>query len=82
MHLLKHDIVTEFPQFKDKIQGLKASNAHFAKLFESYDLLNHAITKLETAGGAGAALSDEALEIDKKKRLKLKDDIVQMLVQA
>ncbi|MES2581735.1 MAG: DUF465 domain-containing protein [Pseudomonadota bacterium] len=81
MNLLKHDIVTEFPQFKDKIQSLKAGNAHFAKLFESYDLLNHAITKVETTGGAGAAMTDEALEIEKKKRLKLKDEIVQMLTR-
>jgi uncharacterized protein YdcH (DUF465 family) len=81
MNLLKHDIVTEFPQFKDKIQTLKSGNAHFAKLFESYDLLNHAITHVETSGGAGAAMTDEALEVEKKKRLKLKDEIVQMLAQ-
>lgn len=79
MNLLKHDIVTEFPQFKDKIQSLKASHAHFAKLFESYDTLNHAIAKKEMGGGA--AITDEALEVEKKKRLKLKDEIVHMLVQ-
>ena len=81
MNLLKHDIATEFPQYKDKIQSLKAGNAHFAKLFESYDLLNHAITKVETTGGAGAAMTDAALEVEKKKRLKLKDEIVYMLTQ-
>ena len=32
MNLLKHDIVTEFPQFKDKIHSLKTDNAHFAKI--------------------------------------------------
>ncbi len=81
MNLLKHDIATEFPQFKDKIQSLRASNAHFATLFESYDLVNHAITKVETTGGAGIAMTDEALEIEKKKRLKIKDEIVQMLTR-
>jgi hypothetical protein len=79
MNLLKHDIVTEFPQHKDKIHTLKTSNAHFAKLFESYDTLNHAIAKIEMGGGA--AITDEALEVEKKKRLKLKDEIVHMLVQ-
>nr|WP_295768204.1 DUF465 domain-containing protein [Rhodoferax sp.] len=79
MNLLKHDIVTEFPQHKDKIHTLKTSNAHFAKLFESYDTLNHAIAKIEMGGGA--AITDEALEIEKKKRLKLKDEIVHMLQQ-
>nr|WP_295786912.1 DUF465 domain-containing protein [Rhodoferax sp.] len=79
MNLLKHDIVTEFPQHKDKIHTLKTSNAHFAKLFESYGTLNHAIAKIEMGGGA--AITDEALEIEKKKRLKLKDEIVHMLQQ-
>ncbi len=76
MHLLKHDIVNEFPHLKDKIQHLRSSNAHFATLFESYDAVNHAIAKAEMGG---TAISDEALEIDKKKRLKLKDEITQML---
>jgi uncharacterized protein YdcH (DUF465 family) len=79
MNLLNHDIATEFPQFKDKIQNLKASNAHFAKLFESYDTVNHGIAKIEM--GADAGITDEALEIEKKKRLKFKDEIVHMLMQ-
>ena len=79
MNLLKHDIVTEFPQHKDKIHTLKTGNAHFAKLFESYDTLNHAIAKIEMGGGA--AITDEAIEIEKKKRLKFKDEIVHMLQQ-
>ena len=78
MDLLKHDIVTEFPEFKDKIHSLKASNAHFATLFEQYDLLNHAIAKFE--GGVGS-ITDEALEIEKKKRLKIKDEISHTLHQ-
>ena len=76
MDLLKHDIASEFPQFKDKIHTLKTNNAHFAKLFEQYDILNHAIGKLE---GGNGVISDEALETEKKKRLKLKDEISQML---
>ena len=79
MNLLNHDIATEFPQFKDKIHSLKTDNAHFAKLFDSYDTLNHTIAKIEMGGGA--AITDEAMEIEKKKRLKLKDEIVQMLMQ-
>lgn len=78
MDMLKHDIATEFPEFKDKIHALKSGNAHFAKLFDQYDTLNHEIIKLE--GGAGA-MTDEALETEKKKRLKLKDEISQMLHQ-
>jgi uncharacterized protein YdcH (DUF465 family) len=79
MNLLNHDIATEFPEFKEKIHTLKTTHAHFAKLFESYDTVNHAIAKTEMGGGA--AMTDEALEIEKKKRLKLKDEIVHMLNQ-
>jgi len=79
MDLLKHDIVSEFPQFKDKIHTLKTSNHHFAKLFTEYDALNHAIAKFETGGGV---ITDEALEVNKKTRLKLKDEILQMLNKA
>ena len=78
MDLLKHDILHEFPQLKDKIQALRSGNAHFSKLFDQYDVLNRSIAKFE--GGVGA-ISDEALEIEKKKRLKLKDEITQMLTQ-
>lgn len=76
MDLLKHDIVHEFPHLKDKIHTLKTTNAHFAKLYDQYDALNHAIAKFE--GGDGA-ITDEGLEVEKKKRLKLKDEISQML---
>ena len=76
MDLLKHDIATEFPEFKDKIHALKTGNAHFAKLFDQYDTLNHEIAKFE--GGDGV-ITDEALETEKKKRLMLKDEISQML---
>ena len=76
MDLLKHDILTEFPEFNDKIHALKTSNLHFAKLYSEYDELNHAIAKFETGGGV---ITDEALEADKKTRLKLKDEILQML---
>jgi uncharacterized protein YdcH (DUF465 family) len=76
MDLLKHDIVHEFPEYKDKIHALKMGNQHFAKLFDQYDALNHEIAKVETGGGV---MSDEALEVEKKQRLKLKDEIFKMI---
>lgn len=79
MDLLKHDIVHEFPQLKDKIHTLKTTNHHFARLYTEYDALNHEVAKVETGG---AVMIDEALEDLKKKRLKLKDEIVQMLNAA
>ncbi len=79
MDLLKHDIVSEFPEFKEKIHTLKTTHQHFAKLYDEYDALNHAIATAETGG---AVISEEALEEDKKKRLALKDEIFLMLNQA
>jgi uncharacterized protein len=79
MELLKHDIVHEFPQLKDKIHTLKTTHHHFARLYNDYDEVNHTIAKVETGG---AVMTDEALENLKKQRLKLKDEIVQMLHAA
>jgi uncharacterized protein YdcH (DUF465 family) len=79
MDLLKHDIAHEFPQLKDKIHTLKTTHHHFARLYNAYDEVNHIIGRIETGGGV---MSDEALEDLKKQRLKLKDEIVQMLNAA
>lgn len=79
MDLLKHDITHEFPQLRDKIHTLKTTNHHFTRLYNTYDEINHTIAKIETGGGV---MSDEALEDLKKQRLKLKDEIVQMLNAA
>lgn len=79
MDFLKHDITSEFPALADKIHTLKTSHQHFAKLYDSYDAINHEITKAETGV---VALMDEALEDLKKRRLRLKDEMVQMLHAA
>ena len=79
MDLLKHDISHEIPQFKDKIHTLKTTHQHFARLYTEYDTVNHTIAKVETGG---SVMADDALETLKKQRLKLKDEIVQMLHAA
>jgi uncharacterized protein len=78
MDLLNHDIAHEFPQYLEKMHSLKTSDVHFAKLFHEYDQENHAIKKYELGG---AVISDEALEVMKKKRLNLKDQIYLRLLQ-
>lgn len=79
LELLKHDIATEFPHLKDKIHDLKTKHLHFAKLYAAYDEVNHEIARVETGA---VVMTDEALETLKKQRLKLKDEIVQMLNAA
>jgi len=72
----KHDLVHELPEFKDKIHQLKTNNAHFAKLFNEYDELDHAVRRSETGVENH---SDDYLDGMKKRRLALKDELFQML---
>jgi uncharacterized protein YdcH (DUF465 family) len=77
MNIEHHDLAHEFPQHKDKIHGLKMSNAHFAKLFDAY----HALTKdVERLEGEGVPVADETLATQKKERALLKDQLYAMLV--
>ena len=76
MDLLNHDLAHEFPEHLEKMHELKTTDAHFAKLFNSYDEDNHAIAKYELGG---AVISEDALEELKKKRLITKDEIYQIL---
>lgn len=76
MDFLNHDIAHEFPEYLARMRALKTSSQRFANLFAEYDEDNHAIARYEKGQGA---ITDEALEALKKKRLKTKDDIYQML---
>lgn len=79
MDLLNHDLAHEFPEYLEKMRSLKASDPRFASLFARYDEDNHAIIKYEQGVGA---ITDEGLEDLKKRRLKVKDEIYQMLKKA
>ncbi|MFC5519578.1 YdcH family protein [Polaromonas jejuensis] len=76
MDFLNHDLAHEFPQYREKMHSLKASDAQFARLFSRYDDDNHTIAKYEKGVGS---ISDEALETLKKRRLKTKDEIYEIL---
>jgi hypothetical protein len=72
-----HDLIHEFPQYRERIHTLKTSNAHFAKLFEEYHIATREVERLEVGG---MPVADESFEELKKKRLKLKDGLYAMLV--
>ena len=74
----KHDLHHEFPESADTIHELKMNNHHFAKLFKEYHEVDHDIHRVET--GAEVS-SDEYLEDKKKLRLKLKDELYQMIIE-
>ena len=75
----KHDLLHEFPEYKEQIHQLKLSNSHFALLFSRYHELDHEIHRLEQGT---EVCSDEYLEVQKKQRLHLKDDLYQIIKTA
>jgi uncharacterized protein YdcH (DUF465 family) len=72
----KHDLVHEFPEYKDKIHELKTTDQKFARLFEEYHEVEHEVHRIEEGV---ENTSDEYLEERKKIRLNLKDQLLAML---
>ena len=77
MPLEKHDLIHELPEHKDKIHELKMNNNHFAKMFEEYHEIDHEVHRIEQ-GVENTA--DDYLELKKKERLHLKDQMYKMLL--
>jgi uncharacterized protein len=76
---LSHDLAREFPDLADRVHQLQASNGHFARLFDQHNVIDSDIQKAERGL---IPLDDFSLEDMKKKRLKLKDDLYQILIAA
>lgn len=71
-----HELDEMFPQAKAAMHELKTHNAHFARLADEYHLINRAIHRMETNV---EPTSDEVMETERKKRLKLLDEISMMI---
>lgn len=68
-----------FPEFRDLISRLKTEDAHFSRLFERHNDLDHQISNME----AGVTPSDNAaIETLKKEKLQLKDQLHAVLKKA
>jgi uncharacterized protein len=68
-----------FPEYRSLISKLKQDNAHFSKVFEEHNALDHEIIRLEQNP---ATSNIDEIEILKKKKLKLKDEIYLMIKHA
>lgn len=68
-----------FPEYRDLISQLRMEDAHFAKLFEKHNELDHKIKNMES--GIELATPTE-IEILKKEKLRLKDELYAMLKKA
>lgn len=74
-----HDLVHEFPEFRDLIHDLKVSDAHFRKAFDRYHELDHSIHASEQRAQIMSEKEEESL---RKERMKLKDELYAALVEA
>ena len=62
----QHDLIHELPEFKAKVDVLKASNGEFSRLVDEYEAVNRQVVNVETNIEPA---TDFALEDMKKRRL-------------
>lgn len=73
-----HDLVHEFPEYRQQIHHLKLVNQHFSRLFDEYHEVDKEIRRI---GQQLETPSDAHFESLKVKRLRLKDELYEMLRQ-
>ncbi|MBJ7553569.1 YdcH family protein [Marinomonas spartinae] len=79
MPIENHNLALELPEFKDDIHSLKMTDDHFKKLSDEYHYLTNEIKKMEQEI---LLVSTEEEETFKKRRLQLKDTLVDYLKQS
>jgi uncharacterized protein YdcH (DUF465 family) len=67
-----HDLMSEFPEFRDRIETLRSNDGNFARLMTEYDQLDARIRRIEEFG---QRVADTSIEELKKQRLNLKDEL-------
>lgn len=77
MQVEHHELHNDFPNLVDEINALKAENPHFARVLEDYNQLTREVERLEEED---IPVDDFTIEDLKKKRIKLKDELYQMIV--
>ena len=74
-----HDLIHEFPEYRDEIHNLKITNEHFREIFDAYHKIDKEVYRVENDI---EPRSDAALEELKKRRLALKDELFKMIRQG
>lgn len=77
--LLSHALNREFPELASAVARLRETDLHFAHLLKLHDVTDDQIIKDETGV---ARMGDVALEVLKKQRLHLKDELYKMATAA
>lgn len=79
MSVEHHDLVHEFPHFKDRIHELKTHDNHFRRLFEEYHELTRKVENMENEVTPVTSTVEEEAKL---RRLHLKDELYRMLQSA
>lgn len=76
MYGARHHLTNEFPEFQHTIDLLKTRNSDFAQLLNEYDSTDK---KIYGYSQQSQPVSDSHIEVLKKKRLRLKDQLYTIL---
>ncbi|MEN9372889.1 MAG: hypothetical protein RIR79_441 [Pseudomonadota bacterium] len=68
-----------FPEYRDLITQLKTTDAHFTRLFDKHNALDHQIKRMEAHELPSTPVEIEQL---KKEKLHLKDELYAILLKA
>ena len=68
-----------FPEYRELITQMKTSDARFVRLFDKHNELDKQIKNMESRVEAG---TPDEIEILKKEKLSLKDELYAMLKKA
>ncbi len=79
MQVEHHPLIKEFPEHRERLHTLKVQDHHFARLCNEYEVLDKEIVRIEDGL---EAKPNTTLEIMKKKRLGLKDELYGLLRKA
>lgn len=74
-----HHLASDFPEHKERLAVLLASDAQFQHMNTEYELLDTRIYEVETQG---LFMKDEDMDALKKKRALLKDQIYAVLSKS
>ncbi len=74
-----HELAEEFPDRVEQMRKMKQEDAHFARLFDEYHEINHAVHRAETNVEPTDDLNMVSM---RKQRMGLKDKIWSMILAA
>ena len=74
-----HDLIHEFPEYREEIRTLKMTNEHFREIFDAYHKIDKEVYRVENNI---EPRSDTEMEDLKKRRLVLKDELFKILRQS